>query len=758
MMFRFLLVVLYLESLKDLISIRQIRQALEQAKKATFGLSKMYDNAVARIQAQDDFNREVALEILCWVANAKRPLKIRELQHALAIRKGDTDIDNDGLVDDESYFVAVCDGLVIIDNESETVRLIHHTLLEYLSLDEGGRFFPCPQAKIANMCLTYLLFNEFSSGFLPDDEQLENRLKNYPLLEYAAKYWGEHYRVSGKGTSETVILPDRKAERVTEGVQSLLDQTNMLVDKFLKHDKNVSCAVQVMQLPIERIAGYSQHPPQKVTTLWLVASFGLVDLVQQQLAKEGIIVDEKTSNEETALYAAVCREHYVVVNILLEAGSDPRIPGGEFGNALQAASAMGFENMIPLLLTHGADINCQCGMYGTALQAAAAHGHEDIVSLLIEHGADVNAQAGWYGTALRAASANGYETVVQALLDAGADLEPKLVGNNTPTASNTSALSDATAAGSESIVRLLLVHGADANGLDDGSGELRPLHKAVQSGNLTMVTLLLERGADLSANSREGTALHLAASFGDAPMVQLLLEFGAEIEVHDPQSRTPLLVAAEETDTAAVAEKLLADGANPETRDIDDSTALIVAATCGHENIVRKLVEYGSNIQAKNTHWTTPLLAAAKNGHSSIVRFLLDKGADPELQDVEGANALITAANNKHPAVVDLLLQHDAKFTRNIWESSALTNEGQGILEKVVVKSLLKSPAKGRDNWEFLQVLWDKQHKSQAKEARSVTEPGGDDIDVSALKALGGGFWQTEPAEYSKHVEVDSDN
>ena len=706
----------------------------------------MYDNAMARIEAQDDFNRQFALEILCWVVNAERSLKFPELQHALAIRKGDTDIDIDGLVDDESYFVSVCDGLVIIDNESGTVRLVHHTLLEYLSLDAGERFFPCPQAKLANMCLTYLLFDEFSSGFLPDDEQLEIRLKNYPLLEYAAKYWGEHYRLSGKVITKTVIMPDGKVEETGKDAQILLDQTNLLVDKFLKHDKNVSCAVQVMQLPIERIAGYSQHPPQKVTTLWLVASFGLEDLVQQQLLKEGINVDEKTSNEETALYAAVCREHYDVVKIILKAGSDPRTPGGEFGNALQAASAMGFEDMIRLLLTHGADIDCQCGKYGTALQAAAAHGHENIVSLLLEHGADVNAQAGRYGTALRAASANGYETVVQALLDAGADLAPKVVGNDNPAASNTSALSDATAAGSESIVRLLLVHGADANGLDDDSGELRPLHKAVQSGNLTMVTLLLERGADLSANSKDGTALHLAASFGDAPMVQLLLEFGAELEVHDSQGRTPLLAAAEETDTAAVAERLLAAGANPEARDAEESTALIAAATRGHERTVRKLLENGANIQAKNTHWTTPLLAAAKNGHASIVRFLLDKGANPEREDVEGANALITAANNKHLAVVDLLLQHGVKFTRNIWESSALSNEAQGVLEKVVVKSLLKSPPQGRDNWEFLQVLWEKQHKLQAKEG------------VSALKALGGGFWQTEPAEYSKQVEVDSDN
>jgi ankyrin repeat protein len=38
----------------------------------------------------------------------------------------------------------------------------------------------------------------------------------------------------------------------------------------------------------------------------------------------------------------------------------------------------------------GADVNAQGGEYGNALQAASSSGNQEIVELLIEMGADVN--------------------------------------------------------------------------------------------------------------------------------------------------------------------------------------------------------------------------------------------------------------------------------------------------------------------------------------------------------------------------------
>jgi hypothetical protein len=52
--------------------------------------------------------------------------------------------------------------------------------------------------------------------------------------------------------------------------------------------------------------------------------------------------------------------------------------GGEYGNALQAASYGGDEAGVRLLLNEGADVNAEGGEYGNALQAASYGGHEAV--------------------------------------------------------------------------------------------------------------------------------------------------------------------------------------------------------------------------------------------------------------------------------------------------------------------------------------------------------------------------------------------
>jgi ankyrin repeat protein len=59
-----------------------------------------------------------------------------------------------------------------------------------------------------------------------------------------------------------------------------------------------------------------------------------------------------------------------------------------------------------MLIEKGPDVNAQGGIYGNALQAASLKGNDEIVEMLIEKGADVNAQGGIFDNALQAASFN----------------------------------------------------------------------------------------------------------------------------------------------------------------------------------------------------------------------------------------------------------------------------------------------------------------------------------------------------------------
>ncbi|KAF3007281.1 hypothetical protein E8E14_000940 [Neopestalotiopsis sp. 37M] len=76
-----------------------------------------------------------------------------------------------------------------------------------------------------------------------------------------------------------------------------------------------------------------------------------------------------------------------------------------------------------MLVDNGADVNAQGGKYGNALYAASAKGYQEIVQILVDNKADVNAQGGFYGkdNALYTASERGHQEIVQLLLDTRKD-------------------------------------------------------------------------------------------------------------------------------------------------------------------------------------------------------------------------------------------------------------------------------------------------------------------------------------------------
>jgi ankyrin repeat protein len=72
----------------------------------------------------------------------------------------------------------------------------------------------------------------------------------------------------------------------------------------------------------------------------------------------------------------------VLIRILLDKGADVNTQGGDYGNALLAASVRGYKEIVTLLLDKGAEINAQGRHYGNALLAASANDREEVFALL----------------------------------------------------------------------------------------------------------------------------------------------------------------------------------------------------------------------------------------------------------------------------------------------------------------------------------------------------------------------------------------
>eukprot|EP00029_Vermamoeba_vermiformis_P010071 TRINITY_DN5229_c0_g1_i1.p1 TRINITY_DN5229_c0_g1~~TRINITY_DN5229_c0_g1_i1.p1 ORF type:complete len:724 (-),score=146.18 TRINITY_DN5229_c0_g1_i1:264-2435(-) len=103
------------------------------------------------------------------------------------------------------------------------------------------------------------------------------------------------------------------------------------------------------------------------------------------------------------------------------------------------------------------------------------------------------------------------------------------------------------------ILNKLLQHPKIDVNIIDSSGNT-PLIFAASSGNLTMVSLLINRGASIQSSTMNGTTpLHAACQEGHYKIVQFLLDLGAQVNVRDNFGDTPLHFAAKANNKDIVA-------------------------------------------------------------------------------------------------------------------------------------------------------------------------------------------------------------
>lgn len=154
---RFLLARLHVDSLLDKDTKKKVYSTFEKLSKGSKALDEAYGEAIQRIEGQLPGKRTRAKSVLSWITYAQRALTTEELCHALAVEQGDEELDCDNIPDIEDI-ISVCAGLVIVDKESNIVRLVHYTTREYFERIRES-WNPGAQQEIALTCLTYLSFN-----------------------------------------------------------------------------------------------------------------------------------------------------------------------------------------------------------------------------------------------------------------------------------------------------------------------------------------------------------------------------------------------------------------------------------------------------------------------------------------------------------------------------------------------------------------------------------------------------------------------
>ena len=474
-------------------------------------LGDAYGATIERIKAQGGGKSRLGMEALMWISYAERPLMADQLCHALAVEPGSTDFNADN-VPSTSILVSCCQGLITIDKEVSTVRLIHFTLKEYLS--SCPDICTRPHSAMAETCLAYL--NSKQVKALSADPS--SHILDTPFLGYCSVYWGVHVKRDFSHQAGSLALE--------------------LLQDYDDHISAQSLLRQIGYMSLGR-----QDMGFRFNGLHCASFFGIVEVVATLLEMERYDINRADYWGYTPLAWAAENGHEGVVKILLrQAEADPNKADNNGDTPLSHAARGGHEEIVKMLL-HQAEVNPnkQDNHGDTPLSHAACGGYEGVVKILLQRDEVNPDKPDFHGqTPLLHAAQSGHVEVVKLLLERD-KVSPDKKDNYGQTP-----LQNAARGGHEEVVKILLERNEVNPDKQDNDGDT-PLSHASCSGHAGVVKILLQRNeAKPDKPDNHGRTPLLGAARGGHEEVIKILLGGDEVNPNkqDDYGDTPLVHTA----------------------------------------------------------------------------------------------------------------------------------------------------------------------------------------------------------------------
>lgn len=578
---RFLLAQLHLGSLSGKTTIKAVKTAVQNLPKGSDVLEIAYGEALKRIDTQKLAMQQLAKQALSWIVCAARQLEASELQVALAVEEGTSELDEENKSDLDDI-VSACAGLVTIDENSNIIRLVHYTTQEYFDQTLSD-WAPTAHVKITETCLTYLSFDAFART--PDarlirrySRELDNLSRKNLFLEYALLYWHIHAKRCWN-------------ESIEERLLSFLNDKGSIIRAY--------------DPPPE-----FRHPglgfPTRFEPIHCAAYLGLERLMST-LLKSGHDPQLRDSHWLTPLAYAAYKGELGIVELLLNIPRlDVNVNDKTGRTPLHLASAEGRENVVRILLeVKEINANQKDRSGETPLLAAVRFDHVGVVQLLVARDdVDVNSLSSWSESALSIACNN-------------------VASSRSKTA--------------ETIVEILLKREDILTTSRDNSGGT-PLTYVAKVGCERIANLLLARNDVANNTEYLSYSLVRACYFSDSSLqtIERLLRMkNTQVNYRDRFGETALTESAKRGSEALVKLLLTRDDICVNDRGLLDRTALMWAARRGQTGVVKLLLERDDiDMNCRNYFNETALMLAYENGHEKVVGLLEKAGAEGEVPEV----------------------------------------------------------------------------------------------------------------------------
>jgi len=352
------------------------------------------------------------------------------------------------------------------------------------------------------------------------------------------------------------------------------------------------------------------------TALMMAARTGKTDAIRVLVEAGGNVNAKESWGGTTALMWAVSEGHADAARLLIGAGADVNARS----NYVAAANGRGFEGRTPVANRTDPKAEEFASGWLTPLTLAAREGDVEMARILVNAGADVNIAAGDGKTALALAIFNGNYEVASLLVDNKADVNKADAQRFTPLFWAVDRRNMETAPNFPwmvtvdpmPLIRKMLDAGANPNALVNNTPRAR-----MREGSPRIVF---------------ATALMRAAFAGDLELVKLLLERGADPKIISRDSETMLSAAAGLAFIHGYHR-----GKPPEER----------------LQVVKLFVELGNDVNWADDYGITPLMAAGNYGNVPIIQYLIDAGADLSAHDLGKKNDGAFGSSNEPLMPID---------------------------------------------------------------------------------------------------------
>lgn len=549
-----------------------------------------------------------AADAVSWMMFAHRPLKPTELAVAVALIEASPGLEPlAGL--DKCNIPLDIEGDIkrqlgpLVSTERGEIGIAHSYVAEVLKAwIQSIKKDEALKLRIPRLLLEYLhqcLRKIVEDKIVPIEDNIVPIDPEFSLFEYALEYWHIHYRQ----VMDDVVRPETEADTWSNKLEGL---ARTLFDK--PEYMNWLASWKYLNLEPQNIGeGVTTEVSKSLLRpVLLTARLGLFGIFKQ-------LFDPASQDDRLAALKIACQNgHPKIVQYLIEATDNSSV----IEDLLSEACQRGNEDVVLALIGGRKEIPTHL------LTNVCSIGHRSLAERLIDNGAKVDAYGRPSDTPpLHAAIKQGHLDVVNLLLEKGADVNCLDQRGWTP-------LQCSISRGYSHISDRLL----KATGLTDNLNKdnLTSAHLAARLGDVSLLEKVIDLNKSETGEGKErifSQPLHEAAANGHLEAVKFLLERDAPIDELDSEGKTALFIALSKNH-AQVVKHLFEHGAKVATGVKYSESALRQAILHANLDATATILQKDENPNGVDCTDSSPLTDAAREDLLDIFEALIDAGAD----------------------------------------------------------------------------------------------------------------------------------